>query len=117
MGGQNETAERKIAAIASAQYGSVARSQILSVGVSRRAIEKRLDKGWLIGVHRGVYRVGHSAPSTEADYMAAVLACGDGARVSGRAAAWLLKMVKGPPPPPEVSAPLSRVVENVNAHH
>jgi very-short-patch-repair endonuclease len=64
-------------------------------------------------VHRGVYRVGHLAPSTEARYMAAVLACGSGALLSGLAAAYLLGLVKGRPPAPEVTAPTQRRVEGV----
>ena len=50
-------------------------------------------------VHRGVYRVGHRAPSVEARYLAAVLACGEGAVLSGRAAAYLWGLLKGPAPP------------------
>jgi hypothetical protein len=45
--------------------------------------------------------------------MAAVLACGDGALLSGRAAAYLLGVVKGKPPPPEVTTPGKRRVAGV----
>lgn len=45
--------------------------------------------------------------------MAAVLACGGGALLSGRAAAHLLSLLKGPAPPPEVTAPTERRVEGV----
>jgi hypothetical protein len=45
-------------------------------------------------VHRGVYRLGHRAPSIEASYMAAVLACGEGAVLSGLAAAFHYGIVK-----------------------
>src|SRR3954452_12292451 len=117
MGGQDEIADRNVAAIAEGQHGNVTREQALAAGLSSRAIERRLDRGWLIGVYRGVYRVGHTAPSMHADYMAAVLACGDGARLSGRAAAHLLGMLKGSPPPPEVSGRLSRVVDDLTTHH
>ena len=54
--------------------------------------------GALLPVHRGVYRVGHRAPSVEARYLAAVLACGEGALLSGRAAAHLYGLLKGPAP-------------------
>jgi hypothetical protein len=56
-------------------------------------------------VHRGVYAVGHEAPLTDGDYMAAVLACGMGAVLSHRAAAHKLRLIGGPPPPPEVTVP------------
>src|SRR3954469_18574298 len=59
-------------------------------------------------VHPGVYRVGHRAPSVEATYLAAVWACGDGALLSGKAAAHLWGLAKGSPPPPEVTAPTER---------
>ena len=49
--------------------------------------------------------VGHEAPSLYADYMAAVLACGEGAVLSHRAAAHLLRLLGGPPPRPEVTVP------------
>jgi very-short-patch-repair endonuclease len=45
--------------------------------------------------------------------MAAVLACGDGALLAGRAAAYLLGLVKGKPPPPEVITPTKRRVKGV----
>jgi very-short-patch-repair endonuclease len=117
MGGQTDTAERIIARIARRQHGVVTRVQLLAAGVSSDEIQKRLDKGSLIRVHLGVYRVGHAAPSLEATYMAAVLACGDGAVLSGRAAAHLLGLVRGPTPPPQVTTLTRRVVKNVEPHH
>jgi hypothetical protein len=56
-------------------------------------------------VHRGVYAVGHAAPSIDGDYMAAVLTCGEGAVLSHRAAAHKLRLLPGPPPPAEVTVP------------
>jgi hypothetical protein len=63
-----------------------------------------------------VYRVGHRAPSHHARYMAAVLACGDGARLSANSAAFLFRLVRGGPPLPEVSAPARRRVPGVRTH-
>jgi very-short-patch-repair endonuclease len=88
----------------------VTRTQLQRAGLTRHQIQHRLDRGALLRVHPGVYRVGHRAPSVEARYLAAVLACGDEARLSGRAAAYLLGLLKGPPPPPEVTTPLKRRV-------
>jgi len=59
-----------------------------------------------------VYRVGHRAPSVESSYMAAVKACGEGALLSGRAAAFMHGLVKGAPAP-EVTAPTCRRVKGV----
>ena len=53
----------------------------------------------------GVYAVGHEAPSVLGDYMAAVLACGDGHALSHRAAAHVMRLLPGKPPPPEVTVP------------
>jgi very-short-patch-repair endonuclease len=113
MGRKVRTVEQKVAAIARRQHGVVTREQLLDAGVSGKEIERRLEKGALLRVHRGVYRVGHRAPSIEARYMAAVLACGDGALLCGRAAAHLWGLIKGSAPPPEVFAPTERRVKGV----
>ena len=113
MGPQPSTVEGVIARLASKQHGVVTRVQLLRAGVTVDEIRGRVRAGALLRVHRGVYRAGHRAPSVEADYLAAVLACGDGARLSGRAAAYLLGLVKGRAPAPEVTAPRERRVDGV----
>jgi very-short-patch-repair endonuclease len=80
--------------IATRQHGVVGRSQLLQAGIARHIVRQRVRAGFLMPVHRGVYRVGHRAPSTEARYMAAVLACGDGAILCGRAAAHVWGLVR-----------------------
>src|SRR5262249_46774337 len=70
----------------------------------------RLRRGTLIREYRGVYRVGHRAPNVLASYLAAVKACGEGALLSGLAAAFLYGLTKGKAPPPEVTAPTERRV-------
>jgi very-short-patch-repair endonuclease len=115
MGGLGRTVDEELARIASTAHGVVTASQLLSAGVTRREIEVRLRKGVLIRVHRGVYRVGHLAPS-EATYLAAVLAAGEGALLCGRAAAHLLGLVKGRAPGPEVIARTQRRIEGVTTH-
>jgi predicted transcriptional regulator of viral defense system len=87
------------------QHGRIARRQLLAIGVEPWRIEAWLADGRLRRVHRGVYAVGHEAPTVLGDYMAAVLACGDGTRLSHRAAAHLLRLLKGAAPPPEVTVP------------
>ena len=105
--------EREIARIAASQHGVVTIAQLLAVGLSRQAISRRVAKGALHRELRGVYRVGHRAPSVEARYMAAVLACGPTAVLSGHAAAFLLGMLKGRPPAPEVTALADRRVPRI----
>jgi predicted transcriptional regulator of viral defense system len=113
MGALVDTADQIIARIAASQHGVVTRPQLLAARVSRRSIAKGLNKGSLIRVHPGVYRVGHMAPSIQATFIAAVFACGEGAVLSGRAAGHLLGIVRGAPPRPEVTAPRSRIIASV----
>jgi very-short-patch-repair endonuclease len=109
--------EEIVARIASQAHGNVTRKQLLAAGVSAKEIRHRLDTGALLREFPGVYRAGHRAPSIEALYMAAVLGCGDGALLSGRAAAHLWQLVKGEPPRPEVTAPRQRRLPGVITHH
>jgi hypothetical protein len=76
--------------------------------MSAAAIQRLVRKRHLLAQHRGVYRVGHGAPSVEAAYLGAVLACGEGAAISGVAAAYLLGLVRGRPPPAEVTTTRDR---------
>jgi hypothetical protein len=94
----------------------VTRPQLLAAGLTARQIERRLDRGALLRVYPGVYRVGHHAPSLEARYLAAVWACGRGAVLSGRAAGHLLGIVASPPSMPEVTAPTERRVPGIKSH-
>lgn len=74
-------------------------AQLVEVGLTKSAIAKRAKRGRLHRLHRGVYAVGHDAPSEEARWMAAVLACGHEAVLSHGAAAvhWgLLRPLDGP---------------------
>jgi very-short-patch-repair endonuclease len=102
-----------IGQLARRSHGVVTRRQLLAAGVSRREIAHRLATGALLQEHRGVYRVGHRAPSVEARYLAAVLACGDGALLSGRAAGHLWGLIKGAAPAPEVITRTERRVPGV----
>jgi very-short-patch-repair endonuclease len=113
---QSRTVERVMARIGGGAHGVVARVELLDAGVTAAEIEHRLAIGALIREYPGVYRVGHRAPSLEARYMAAVLACGEGALLSGRAAGYLFGAIKGPAPPPEVTAPTERRVRGVKTH-
>ena len=110
------SSEQVIRELASRAHGVVTRAELLVAGLTPAEIRRRRQRGWLIPVHRGVYRVGHIAPSLEARYLAAVKACGDGAALSGRAAAYLWRLIKGSPPQPEVLTPKDRGVRGVRVH-
>src|SRR5215207_3349428 len=85
--------DQAIARLAALQHGLVTRRQLRAIGLGEGAIATRVARAQLHRVHRGVYRVGHTAPLPLAREMAAVLACGDGAVLShgaAAAAAWRL---------------------------
>jgi very-short-patch-repair endonuclease len=113
VGVPGRTVEQVLGQLAASAYGVVTRAQLLRAGITAKEIEQRLRIRALLRQHRGVYRVGHRAPTVEARYLAAVWACGEGALLSGRAAAYLLGILKGSPPPPEVTTPTERRVKGV----
>jgi hypothetical protein len=116
MDGQNRTVDEIIGEMASDTWGLVRRDELVAAEISREQIDGRIKRRLLLPEHRGIYRVGHRAPSLEATYLAAVWACGDGALLSGRAAGYLLELLRGPIPPPEVIAPTERRVRGVITH-
>jgi very-short-patch-repair endonuclease len=81
----------QIAQTAGRQYGVVARQQL---PIGQDAVDHRCRTGSLHRVHRGVYAVGHLGLGQEAKWLAAVLACGDGAVLSHRSAAtlWAIRL-------------------------
>src|SRR4051794_35464119 len=95
--------DQELARIASGSHGVVTHGALIEAGITRGEIKRRLRSGSLLREHPGVYRVGHRAPNREARYLTAVLACGSGAALSGRSAAHLLGIVRGPQPRPEVA--------------
>jgi hypothetical protein len=67
----------------------VTRQDLLTLGFGTRSIQHRLESGRLHRVARGVYAVGWPQMHRKRRWMAAVLACGDGAVLSHRSAAAL----------------------------
>lgn len=100
--------------MAGASHGVVRRADLLAAGVTRAEIRARMRRGTLIREYPGVYRVGHRAASVEAQYLAAVWACGEGALLCGLAAAFLLELLPGRSAPrAEVVARGERRIEGV----
>jgi hypothetical protein len=71
------------------QHGIVTRKDLLAIGFTAEAIDHRILKGRLHPVARGIYAVGWPDLTAERRWMAAVLACGEGAALSHRSAAAL----------------------------
>jgi very-short-patch-repair endonuclease len=87
--GHNYKRSRQAWGLAGRQHGVVARRQLLALGFNAREIEHRVSRGRLHPAMRGVYAVGWPKLTRARRWMAAVLACGDGAVLSHRSAAAL----------------------------
>jgi predicted transcriptional regulator of viral defense system len=108
--------DRLIAAVARKQYGFVARKELYALGLTRRAIEFRIQAGRLIPVYRGVYAVGHLPVGPLPRAFAAVLACGENAVLSHGSAATLWGFNKDWRMPYEVTVRAPRRPEGIIVH-
>jgi very-short-patch-repair endonuclease len=93
------------ATIAARQHGRITTQQLIACGFSKKSIERAVRAGRLHRVHRGVYAVGHVAPSRLGDWMGAVLACGSAAWLSHRCAATAYGIRDGVGPRIDVTIP------------
>ncbi len=71
-----------IARLAARQHGNITCAQLHALGLSKKAIARRVARGWLHKVHRGVYAVGRPPRTPLERAAAAVLACGATAALS-----------------------------------
>jgi hypothetical protein len=99
------TARERVARRAARQAGTIARHQLTRMGIGRGTIQRWIADGYLVPVLPGVYRVGHTAPSREADLWTAVLYARPGASLSHRTAAHWRGLINYPPPKIHVSTP------------
>src|SRR5215211_2770942 len=99
--GDNRGPDAWITRLASNQHGVLSAAQIASACLSPAGVTRRVRAGRLHRIHRGVYAVGHRRLSDEGRWMAAVLACGEGAVLSHRSAAALWGMLGRPRRPSE----------------
>ena len=109
----------RVAAFAAKQHGLVSRKQLNTLGIRGNAVARRVEAGRLHRVHRGVYAVGHRQATSEARWMAAVLACGPGAVLSHLDAAALWKIYNGEGARVHVTAQTrsGQSVPGIRAHH
>lgn len=109
MGSKSRTDRRRaLAKLAATQHGIVGRSQIRRLDVTDREIAVAVRSGRLHRVFRGVYAIGHPNITERGRLRAATLACGEGAVVSHRSAAALLRILGEGPAVIDVIAPPSR---------
>lgn len=92
---------------AARQGGAISRAQLTALGLDDDRIDRLVRAGWLVRVHRGVYRVGVLTP--QGLLFAAVLATGPHAAVSHRSAAHEHGLLRTRPPVVvDIIAPTSR---------
>jgi very-short-patch-repair endonuclease len=91
--------------LASDQKGVVSRGQLLSAAIPRGVVTRLIRASFLHPLHRRVYAVGHTALPTFGQEQAALLACGEGAVLSGRSALYLWGLLGTAPPEVEVTVP------------
>lgn len=77
------------AALAARQAGVISYAQLVAIGFSDSGIHHAVTAGRLHRIYRGVYAVGRRDLTPNAHWMAAVLACGEGALLSYAAGAAL----------------------------
>jgi hypothetical protein len=105
-----------IAAVASRQHGLITTAQLAEAGVTGHAVAHRVKTGRLHRRHRGVYSVRHARLSQEGEWMAAVLAAGDGSALSHLSAAKLWNVWRRVVRGIDVVAPRRRHAKGVRVH-
>jgi hypothetical protein len=109
--------DSRIAELAGRQHGVVSRDQLLEFGYSPSDIKRRLRRTALLGIHRGVYAVGHRSLTQEGRWLAAVLAAGRDAVLSHRSAGQLWGLLPWSGSIPEITRPTaSRLGAGIRAH-
>jgi hypothetical protein len=111
IGGQCDTvvAERAV-------WGVVSAAELHECGLTPRMIERRVHRGRLHPIHRGVYAVGHPHLSQEGRFLAAVKACGPRAALSHFSAAFHWGLLEPIERFPDVTAPSARPRWGINTH-
>lgn len=108
--------ERELAALANRQHGVISRRQLIAAGLSTRTIRRRIAAGRLHALHRSVYVFGPGRVDQRGHWLAAVLACGDGALLSHCSAAALWGLMRPRRGPIEISATAGRSRPGIAVH-
>jgi very-short-patch-repair endonuclease len=103
--------------IAEHQLGVLTQAQLERCGLSESQVRQLVSEGFLVRMHRGVYRAGGpTADVNQQSALAACLACGDEAVASHRTAAFLRRLVDAYDGPVEVIVPRSRRARRPGIH-
>jgi very-short-patch-repair endonuclease len=108
--------ERQIVALAERQSGVVSRGQLRSLGLSDRAITRRIEWGWLIPILNGVYAVGHRPRTLRGWHCAALLAAGERSALSNRSAGAHWAMTKAPGRPHVIAPRSADAIKGIVVH-
>ncbi len=84
----------RAANVAGRQHGVIRFDQLAACGLDDAAVARRVRKGCLHRLHRGVYAVGYPSDTLHARFMAAVLAGGSGAFLSHWASCAMAGLVR-----------------------
>jgi hypothetical protein len=114
---QEDPVDGAIADLARRQHGVVGHAQLVALGLGQDAIDCRVRRRRLHRVHRGVYAVGHLGLTRNGRFMAAVLACGDGAALSHFSAAVLWAILDDRGQCIHVTAEKQRRCRGIVVHH
>ncbi len=108
--------ERALVALAERQHGVLSRRQLIAGGLGVRTIGRRLEAGRLHLVHHGVYAFSGGVLNRRGRWMAAILACGEGALLSHRSAATLWGLMGSATAPVEVTSATGRRRPGIVVH-
>jgi predicted transcriptional regulator of viral defense system len=103
-----EVREAELARLATRQHGVIGRRQLQALGFGPDTIKRWLRAGRLHRLHREAFSVGHARVSRRGLWLAAVLACGEDALLSHRAAAALWGLAAAPGATFDVTSPAGR---------
>ena len=112
----SDSLESEIARLAKRKRGYVTRSQLLAIGLGRKAIDYRIKIGRLIPAYTGVYAVGHLPTLPQDRAFGALLACGPRAVLSHGSAASLWGVFRSWDMPFEVTVPSLRRRRGIRIH-
>jgi len=114
---KSDTPDAEVARIAARQHGVITTKQLATVGLERMAVSERSRSGRLHRIHQGVYAVGHRGLSLHGHFMAAVLACGEGAVLSHVSATVLWELLRPIDGPVHVSVPTTTGLKKRHGIH